>query len=273
MNRHSRQLDIIKVGELDFPIYILGAGGIGSWTTLMLAKMGCSDIIVYDDDIVEEHNVASQFFEEKQLGMQKIEALKENVFQQTGVEIECAKQLEENYIDKGLIIITIDSMEERIRLGEIYKDKNIYIIDGRMGGLVFEIYAQRSSKYLSTTVAPENVDHDACTGRSISFNCGVIAGFIANLVRQYAKKLLIEAELVFDFDSITLCKKLVKEPIVTNDLVNTETMVSPGRVHPPTNIEHIAEAFVTALEQQENDTTALEQDTSRQEERDREENI
>ena len=197
--RYDRQADIVKPRELDFYIHILGAGGIGSWTTLTLAKMGCSNIVVYDDDIVEDHNVASQFFKEDQLELKKTEALKANVLEQTGREIEVEENKVEEAIDSGLVIITIDSMEERIRLAEIYKDKDIFIIDGRMGGLQLEVYAIHSSRYKDTTVDPDKVSHDACTARAINFNCLVIAGFIANLVRQYAKGDRVELEMGYDF--------------------------------------------------------------------------
>lgn len=208
-NRLDRQLDIIREGELTFPIHVLGAGGIGSWTVLLLAKMGCSNIIVYDDDIVEDHNVGSQFFKESQLGMKKVKALKINVLEQTGVEIKTIDRIkDENFIDRGLVIIAIDSMEERIRLSEIYKVHPIYIIDGRMGGLTFEIYNCTSKKYPETTVNPEEVSHDACTAKSICFNCAVIAGLIANQVRMYAKKdNRFKGELYYSFNDQTLLKE------------------------------------------------------------------
>jgi len=208
-NRHDRQTGIIKDVELTFPIHVLGAGGIGSWTVLLLAKMGCSNIIVYDNDKVEDHNVASQFFEEKQLGMNKVEALSKNVLKQTGIEIEQTPNIrEEEYITSGLVVITIDSMTERIRLGEIYKEHNIDIIDGRMGGLSFEIYSGKSKDYLTTTVAPEEVSHDLCTEKSICFNCAVIGGMLVNQVRMYAKKTPFKGEIIYCFNSQTLLKKI-----------------------------------------------------------------
>lgn len=208
-NRYDRQADIVKAGELTFPIHVLGAGGIGSWTTLLLAKMGCSNIIVYDDDTVEDHNVASQFFKEDQLGMKKIDALYDSVLEQTGVEIEREYDIkDEEYIDSGLVIIAIDSMAERIRLGKIYENGPINIIDGRMGGLTLEIYSCSSSNYLDTTVPPEDVTTDRCTEKAISFNCAVIAGLITNLVRKHAKgDTSFVDEQHFCFNTLTYLKK------------------------------------------------------------------
>ena len=204
--RYTRQLDIINQSELNFPIHVIGAGGIGSWTTLLIAKMGCPDIHVYDDDIVEEHNVASQFFKQDQLNMNKVSALAINVIEQTGINIKPKQKIDEERITEGLIIITIDSMSERIRLANIYKDIPLYIIDGRMGGLQLEIYCAPSATYVATLINPNEVSRESCTARSICFNCAVIGGLIANFVRLYAKRELINQELTFGFNDLSLLK-------------------------------------------------------------------
>ena len=204
MSKYTRQIDIINEQELDFPIHIIGVGGIGSWTTLLLAKMGCQNIRVYDDDIVEEHNIASQFFQGNQLGMKKIEALYENILNQTNTKIICGPQSIESEIDEGLIIIAVDSMQERHNLNQLFKDKNCYIIDGRMGGLQLEIYCIPANQYEATLVAIGETNPDPCTARSICFNCAVIAGLIANYVRLFAKKKLPNQTITFLFDNIKL---------------------------------------------------------------------
>lgn len=204
--RYKRQLDIVKVEEIDFPIHILGAGGIGSWVALNLAMMGCPDITIYDNDKVEEHNVASQFYKEKQLGEEKTEALQENIKEQSGIDVRIKPIKEEENIKEGLVIITVDSMEARERLAKLYKDKNIYIIDGRMGGLQLEIYCYPSKEYPKTIVPAEEVSHESCTGRAICFNCSVIGGLIANYVRLFGKKKLKDQEITFGFNELLLIK-------------------------------------------------------------------
>lgn len=210
--RYKRQLDIIDPEMLKLPIHIIGCGGIGSWTALALAKMGCSNINVYDDDVVEDHNVASQFFKESQLGMLKRDALKENVKEQSGTGLYVHSNEEEEQIgiepteDAQVVIFALDSMAERIRLGEIYKDKNLYIIDGRMGGTQMEIYSRDAKNYLSTTIPPEDVVPDICTARSICFNCITIGALISNYVRMFAKKTIKDTNIVFGLDDMILLK-------------------------------------------------------------------
>ena len=211
LNRYSRQLDIVDSDKLSLPIHIIGAGGIGSWTALLLAKMGCSDITVYDDDVVENHNVASQFFKESDLGKAKTEALFENIQMFAGTNIRIEKQEKELEIQTGLVILAVDSAETRIELGETFKDKDIYIIDGRMGGLQAEVYFRHASQYLPTTVAPENADQEACTAKSIGFNCAFIGSMIANYVRLFVNEKIEpyseDEEFIFLFDGLKMLKK------------------------------------------------------------------
>jgi len=207
MTRLARQIDIIDSHELEFPIHIIGCGGIGSWTALLLAKMGCSNIYLYDNDIVEDHNVASQFFKESQLKQKKTDALAYNIKEQTGVECFCTSNEMEANIKEGLVIIAVDSMAERIKLNDLFKDKNVFIIDGRMGGLQLEIYCNQMSTYVATLTSPDTVSHDLCTARSICFNCATIGSLIANFVRKYAKKELKDCSIIFDFNSITLLRE------------------------------------------------------------------
>jgi len=204
--RYTRQLDLINIEELNFPIHIIGAGGIGSWTALLLAKMGCPNISIYDNDTVEEHNIASQFFKQNQLGRQKTDSLSSNIEEQTGIILNTKINIDEEQITEGLIIIAIDSIEERIRLANIYKDRNVYIIDGRMGGLQLEIYCCPSTTYVATLINPDYISREPCTGRAICFNCAVIAGLISNFVRQFSKKELIDQEITFGFNENSLLK-------------------------------------------------------------------
>jgi len=198
-NIYKGQLSLIDNSKLNIPIHIIGVGGIGSWTALLLAKMGCTNITIYDDDVVEIHNTASQFFKHSDLGKKKTEAIMESIKEFSGITIKIKENIEEEKIKDGLVIMAIDSMKERIRLGEIYKDKFIYIIDGRMGGLQAEIYASKAPKYLETTIDPDKVDKGKCTEKAISFNCAYISSMISNLVRMFAMDLIDVDSKQYDF--------------------------------------------------------------------------
>src|SRR5690554_7355564 len=54
---------------------------------LQLAKLGITNITVWDFDVVEEHNVPNQLFGLNDIGKPKVEALKQIVAEHTGTEI------------------------------------------------------------------------------------------------------------------------------------------------------------------------------------------
>jgi sulfur carrier protein ThiS adenylyltransferase len=60
-------------------IFIAGAGGLGSNTAMLLAKAGADLFTIIDFDKIEPSNINRQFFFRDQVGMVKIEALKENL--------------------------------------------------------------------------------------------------------------------------------------------------------------------------------------------------
>lgn len=209
IEKYSRQLDIVDVEKLSLPIHVIGCGGIGSWTALMLAKMGCSNVTIYDFDEVEYHNCASQYFEERQIGMLKTEALVSNVYAQTGVGLNIGDVEEEKNISEGVVIIAVDSIEMRWKLNDFYKDKDLFIIDARMGGLQAEVYCVMSMAYESTLVQPEDVQREVCTAKAISFNCALIGSLIANYIRLYVNGNMDLSEFrerTFMFDPVLMIR-------------------------------------------------------------------
>src|SRR3954471_21249113 len=72
----------------DVRIAICGAGALGSNLADNLARQGFSRLRVIDHDRVEEHNVGTQLYGESEVGVWKVEALRNRLFRACGVEIE-----------------------------------------------------------------------------------------------------------------------------------------------------------------------------------------
>ncbi len=69
----------IKKQLSEFTVGIAGAGGLGSNCAVALARTGIGRLVIADYDIVEAGNLNRQYFFTRQVGMQKTEALKENI--------------------------------------------------------------------------------------------------------------------------------------------------------------------------------------------------
>lgn len=211
-NIYKRQLDIVKPSELGFPITVIGAGGIGSWTTLALAKMGADTITVIDFDTVEEHNLPSQFYSPEDVGKSKVDALQ--IITRTftdAVPVPFNGKFEE-YIASGLplgrvVICAVDSLEARKKIWEVVKKLfgmvDLYI-DARMGGdqlrvlCVSPYNADSIVKYQKKMDSTAPADPTPCTARSIIYNTFTMGGMIASIVKKYAKRQEIDFDYLFD---------------------------------------------------------------------------
>ena len=134
VRRHLNLFDPYNFG--DTPVTIIGAGATGSCLVLQLAKLGITNITVYDFDHVEEHNVPNQLFGIQDIGKSKVEALKEHVLAQTGLEIKAKEEKFTHGRLKGYVFVMVDSMTARKDIFEtsIKAKSNVKLmIEPRMG--------------------------------------------------------------------------------------------------------------------------------------------
>lgn len=193
-SKHHNQLDIFDPDtDGKKKILIVGAWGIGSTTAYALAQMGFQNITVVDFDEVELHNTASQFYRQDQLGVMKVEALKQNIKDFTGVEIEaiCGKFLPEHTKWKDIVIMWVDVMAVRREIAEACGWTNKRMIDCRMGWSAFEIHnfipVFELDAYLKTRFPDSEASQVKCTEKSISYNCLAIASVIARICKWIAQ--------------------------------------------------------------------------------------
>lgn len=208
--RFQRQLDIVSPRQLVFPIVIIGAGAVGSAVVVTLAKMGCSDITVWDDDILEEHNVPNQLCKPSMVGRPKVEALRELTSELTEVTIRTENRRYRGQKLVGVVIVTVDSMDARLTIWERVKlDPDVpLLIDARMGGEFARIYAvhpcdpEEIDFYEENLYASSEAERLPCSARSIIYCPQVVAGFIALLVKQHATGSPLPRELLLDLPSL-----------------------------------------------------------------------
>jgi molybdopterin/thiamine biosynthesis adenylyltransferase len=73
-------------------VTLCGAGAVGSNLADALARQGVAHLRVVDHDRVEEHNVSTQLYGESDVGVWKVEALRNRLFRATGVEIDAVRK-------------------------------------------------------------------------------------------------------------------------------------------------------------------------------------
>lgn len=197
-------LDWAKIVK-DVPITIIGAGGIGSWSTLFTARAGFGTISIYDGDNIEEHNMAGQLYRTVDIGKYKVEAMASIVNQY----VSCFPCVTNPvfYTNQNLTNITItglDNMKARKTVFENwYKQrKNVpvdqrnrhFFVDGRMSVEGIQIFCFRLSQHNRIKNYIEQCLFDdsefaspACSLKATSHVGGVIGGFLTALITNHIR--------------------------------------------------------------------------------------
>lgn len=176
------------------PVIVAGCGATGSHIALQLLSYGIPDLAVVDFDTVAEHNIPNQAFDERQVGMTKVDAFQEiarRKFFESQVtcingrlpEVFPKRELPENTV----LILAVDSMKAREEIVDAIPD-SWHVIDTRMGathGNVISFEASRRELWKKTLIRDDEAEGSVC-GTEITAISTVF--FIAGLaVTEYIK--------------------------------------------------------------------------------------
>lgn len=210
--RFLRQLDILPPEKLAFPITVIGAGAIGSATVITLAKMGCPDITVWDDDTIEEHNVSNQMCLVEEIGSPKAAALMMLTQLLSGVTIKTRPERYRGQALSGMVIVATDNMTAR---QEVWKRAKMnrkvpLLIDARMGAEFARLYAihpgnaDEADFYEQNLYAAEEAERLPCSARAIIYCPTIIGAMVALIVKSHATGTALPREVLFDLPRLQL---------------------------------------------------------------------
>lgn len=215
-----RQLDIIRMDDLrTLPIVVIGAGSVGSFTVLSLAKMGAENITVYDDDKVEPHNLPNQFFRMKDVGKKKVVALAKIVEDFTGIKINTIAKRYEDQALQGVVLITVDSMASRKLVWNKAKMNPMVkmYVDSRMGAQVYDVQSFRPTDkdaikyYEDAWYDDKDAMAERCSEKAIIYTVMVMANVLCNMVKKYIQGDAIPIRIAGD--CVTLMQNVEDSPL------------------------------------------------------------
>lgn len=172
----------------ELKVCVVGAGWIGSNAVYCLAKQGIEHIKCIDFDTVEIENTGSQFYTEKDIWKYKVEALQQQILEQTGVKIDIVKSKYRASNIKGydIIVLALDNLETRKAIVEDCDNWQI-ILDTRMVKRIsqcFSFYGFQKERWFQEcyTEDENTVQEVACTEKAIAHNALMMAWIVGSLV-------------------------------------------------------------------------------------------
>jgi hypothetical protein len=97
----------------DMKVVVLGAGAVGSFIVDHLVALGLTNVTVYDDDIVESHNITNQRYGNISIGKPKATELMEIIYATYGVKINAFVNTEDEVNEADVIFNCTDSYKGR----------------------------------------------------------------------------------------------------------------------------------------------------------------
>lgn len=180
------------------PILVGGAGAIGSWLTLYLARQDAK-LYVYDFDTIDLTNMGGQLYNSSSLNTLKVEALDDIIFNFTNNQIEPIREkYTEESMGNPIVFSAFDNMEARKVMFEKwvkdfatnpkFEKKACIYIDGRLlaeSGKVFAVTRSNYEKYRDYLYQDADIKDQPCSFKTTSHSAGIIAGLMTSVFNNY----------------------------------------------------------------------------------------
>lgn len=182
----------------------VGVGGIGSFASFAVAKMGVPYITLIDPDLVEAHNLPCQMFFNDQADIHKVTAMQDNIEahdELAQITTRIARITDHGWEGtdevgrlSGVVGSGLDSMKARYDLWHQAVRMNPTIplyIDGRLDGQSIVIYAVKPwdledvEQYEATLKDDDEVGTGSCTERAIIDVGFTVGAQMARMVRRH----------------------------------------------------------------------------------------
>lgn len=192
-------------------VTIIGQGGIGSWTSLIVARLGIQEMATFDGDRVEAVNMAGQFFGREDIGSFKTTAIYNRVYSLCSYFYYSANS---RNFSKGtylhpITIGALDNMQVRKDVFESWciqygNNPVALFIDGRLSADELQIFVikggdtarinEYKNKWLFTD---EEGEHTLCSFKQTTYMASMIASLIGNVIVNHCAN-IANPDAMFD---------------------------------------------------------------------------
>lgn len=197
---HRRFSDAPWFKKYDQYITIGGIGSIGSWTSLFLARAGFPKMVIFEDDHVDEINLAGQLYKNNDVGRSKIDSIRTILYEFSSSTIQVMGRYESNSLSTEIMIASFDNMIARKSMFTNWRKnpKRLLFIDGRLTAEQFEIFfitPDREEAYLAHLYEESEVEDLPCSFKYTSHFSALIAGNIVKGLTNFITNLEAKDEI------------------------------------------------------------------------------
>ena len=170
-------------------IGIAGAGGLGSNVAVNLVRSGIDNIKIADFDTIDESNLNRQFYFKDQVGMVKVEALKENLTRinpDSSIEVKNVKlnegNMKEFFADCDIVVEAFDKSKYKAMLLERVVGKELIVCGSGIAHHNLEEITIKSMGKNIYIVGDFSSDIKDC--KTYSAKVQIVASMMANIVME-----------------------------------------------------------------------------------------
>lgn len=177
---------------------VIGVGATGSRIAMSVAKLGVTNLHVWDGDTIAPHNIANQLYDVADIGANKAEAIGRRIKAATGTQITVhPKHLESQTALGQYAFLLVDSFETRRAIVEHSLQFNVQtnlVIETRLGIDVLRVYCFNPNRreeldaWLETLYAAPRRPANACASPiAVGPTADVVAGIaVWQFIRQFS---------------------------------------------------------------------------------------
>ena len=176
------------------PVHLIGAGSVGSHVASMLARIGVTDLTVWDDDSVDSHNIGPSLYGVADVSYYKVDRLRAIIERNTGLRIKTMRQKYAGESIRGSIVACVDNMEARQLIWSSVKKKLFVdiLIDTRVAERFIQVFALRPCNTEDVAhyepflaYSTEEASRAMCGGHSIIFIASRVASIAVEALSDF----------------------------------------------------------------------------------------
>ncbi len=180
----QKHMEFFDPTTMEDDVHIIGCGAIGSHLAEQMARLGVTNIHLWDFDKVSAHNIANQNFRDKDIDRLKVYALEE-IIQEINPEVKVITHdgWKEGARISGWIFLAVDNIDIRRAIIED-NAANPYIkgyCDIRMGLTDSQIYFVQNPKLIPNLLGTMNFSHDEAKDNVPVSACGLSLSVIPTI--------------------------------------------------------------------------------------------